>query len=169
MQKKKGMTILQNRIRRLLSYTLALAIILGIFSGLPNIATADETYTVTFATKISDVVVPPQQVTAGGHVIEPPTPAAPNDRLWKPHVFDGWYKETFFVNKWNFATDTVTADTVLHAKWLEVGSNPNTIHYVLDTANGVVGVAPTPTVSTASGQYPAIKDISAGTYHTNPN
>ncbi|MHC6203963.1 InlB B-repeat-containing protein [Breznakiellaceae bacterium SP9] len=33
------------------------------------------------------------------------------------HTFDGWYKESACVNRWNFATDTVTGDTVIYAKW----------------------------------------------------
>jgi uncharacterized repeat protein (TIGR02543 family) len=33
------------------------------------------------------------------------------------YIFDGWYKEDKFINKWEFATDTVTADMTLYAKW----------------------------------------------------
>jgi uncharacterized repeat protein (TIGR02543 family) len=32
-------------------------------------------------------------------------------------VFDGWYKEEALTTPWNFAADTVTADTELYAKW----------------------------------------------------
>ena len=34
-------------------------------------------------------------------------------------TFDGWYKEAGCANKWNFATDTVTSETILYAKWLQ--------------------------------------------------
>lgn len=33
------------------------------------------------------------------------------------YTFDGWYKDSALTTKWNFATDTVTADTTLFAKW----------------------------------------------------
>ena len=33
------------------------------------------------------------------------------------YVFDGWYKDETFTEKWNPDTDTVTADTKLFAKW----------------------------------------------------
>jgi uncharacterized repeat protein (TIGR02543 family) len=32
-------------------------------------------------------------------------------------ALNGWYREATFSNKWNFTTDTVTADITLHAKW----------------------------------------------------
>ena len=57
------------------------------------------------------------------------------------HTFAGWYKEAGFVNKWNFATDIVTADTVLYAKWT---SNPSgggavqTYTLIFDTNGGSV-------------------------------
>ena len=41
-------------------------------------------------------------------------PAAPTDEDW---TFGGWYKEAACTNAWNFDTDTVTANTVLYAKW----------------------------------------------------
>ncbi|MBE0700089.1 MAG: InlB B-repeat-containing protein [Acholeplasmataceae bacterium] len=33
------------------------------------------------------------------------------------YVLEGWYKESALTNKWNFATDTVTANITLYAKW----------------------------------------------------
>lgn len=36
------------------------------------------------------------------------------------YEFDGWYKESDFINKWNFEQDKVTSDIKLYAKWLNV-------------------------------------------------
>lgn len=33
------------------------------------------------------------------------------------YTFEGWYKDSTFTNKWNFATDTVTSDRTLYASW----------------------------------------------------
>ncbi|SDB85722.1 InlB B-repeat-containing protein, partial [Williamwhitmania taraxaci] len=33
------------------------------------------------------------------------------------YTFNGWYKETACTNAWNFATDKITANTTLFAKW----------------------------------------------------
>ena len=33
-------------------------------------------------------------------------------------VFAGWYKDANFENAWNFATDAVTANVTLYAKWI---------------------------------------------------
>ena len=33
------------------------------------------------------------------------------------YAFDGWYKEDTFVTKWDFATDIVTGNVTLYAKW----------------------------------------------------
>ena len=35
-------------------------------------------------------------------------------------VFDGWYKESTCTTKWNKDTDTVTQDTTLYAKWINL-------------------------------------------------
>jgi uncharacterized repeat protein (TIGR02543 family) len=41
------------------------------------------------------------------------------------YVFDGWYKEAELTNAWNFATDTVTSDITLYAKWVVSGTTYN--------------------------------------------
>jgi len=50
---------------------------------------------------------------------------APTAPTKEGSIFAGWYKETGGINPWNFASDTVTADITLYAKWelLEVGDN----------------------------------------------
>jgi uncharacterized repeat protein (TIGR02543 family) len=56
------------------------------------------------------------------------------------HAFGGWYKETGLTNPWNFATDTVTADITLYAKWTGV-------YTVTFDARGGTPVPPAQTVA----------------------
>lgn len=71
--------------------------------------------TVTFDINNDDVFAAPteDQVMSplGGYVIEPISPTALG------YLFDGWYKDSACTQKWNFATDRVSADTTLYAKW----------------------------------------------------
>ena len=46
------------------------------------------------------------------------TIAMPTAPTLSGSAFGGWYKEAGCVNAWNFATDTVTAATMLYAKWI---------------------------------------------------
>ena len=68
-------------------------------------------YTVTF---VSDGGghVEDQVVASGGKATEPSVTKT-------GHRLAGWYKEAAFTNQWNFATDTVTGNIILHAKWIE--------------------------------------------------
>ena len=66
----------------------------------------------------------PQYMTAGKDtVIDPPE----NPRSYTGCTFAGWYKdkECTEANAWNFATDTVTGDTTLYAKWVKDSSTPS--------------------------------------------
>jgi uncharacterized repeat protein (TIGR02543 family) len=69
------------------------------------------TYVVTFNSQ-GGSAVDPQTVAHDGKVIEPtpPTRAA-------GYTFGGWYRESACTNIWNFATDVVTANITLYAKW----------------------------------------------------
>ncbi|MBE1556478.1 InlB B-repeat-containing protein [Sporosarcina limicola] len=80
---------------------------------------------------------------------------APTPPTKSGHTFAGWYKEAALTNEWIFTTDTVTAATMLHAKW-------NTNSYTLSfEENGGTAVANqtivhnekaiTPTVPTKAG------------------
>ena len=68
------------------------------------------TYTVTFDSQ-GGSYVDPQTVEHGGLAIEPADPTKTG------YTFAGWYKESGCINAWNFATDTVTSDITLYAKW----------------------------------------------------
>ena len=52
-----------------------------------------------------------QRVVKGQKAEEPNAPTKDG------FLFDGWYKDETLQTKWNFATDTVTSNTELYAKW----------------------------------------------------
>jgi len=52
-----------------------------------------------------------QKITSGGKAVRP----RPVFRY--SYGFDGWYKDSGFLNAWNFDTDTVTGNITLYAKW----------------------------------------------------
>lgn len=52
-------------------------------------------------------------------VVDGSTIDKPADPTKTGFVFDGWYKESGLINEWNFATDTVTSNITLYAKWAE--------------------------------------------------
>jgi len=41
----------------------------------------------------------------------------PNNSVKLGYAFEGWYKDTSFIELWQFHSDFVTADTTLYAKW----------------------------------------------------
>ena len=75
----------------------------------PNV----ERCTVTFDSDGGSAVAA-QQVVKGGFVQEPKAPAKASGSANTVIVFDGWY---YGDKKWNFATDKVTSDITLKAKW----------------------------------------------------
>ena len=71
----------------------------------------EKTFTVTFNSN-GGSAVEAKTVKKGDKVAEPLAPTL--DR----HSFDGWYTDNnSFNNKWNFASNTVTEDINLYAKW----------------------------------------------------
>jgi uncharacterized repeat protein (TIGR02543 family) len=88
-------------------------------------------YTVTFDTADGSVVVPLTGVLSGAVITKPAT----NPTL-ENCAFDAWYKEAAYTTKWDFAADTVTADTTLYARWTV------TVSFVAN------GGAPAPAVQT---------------------
>jgi len=45
------------------------------------------------------------------------TITAPSDPINAGYTFDGWYKDAGLIDRWDFASDSVTSDTTLYAKW----------------------------------------------------
>jgi len=80
------------------------------------------TFTVTFHANGGTPEPAQQTIEKGTTATEPPAMTKTNSD------FDGWYKESGFTTKWNFATDTVIANVDLHAKWeTYYGALPNGI------------------------------------------
>lgn len=73
-------------------------------------------YTVTFDSQ-GGSTVEPQSVEKDGKVTEPAAPTLAD------HTFAGWFRNKACTNQWNFATDTVTSNITLYAKWTPVKKN----------------------------------------------
>lgn len=69
-----------------------------------------ETFTVTFDPGLGEVIPGSRQVPAGSTVLPP-------NADYMNHELIGWFKESTFVNEWDFDVDTVTSDITLYAKW----------------------------------------------------
>lgn len=50
-------------------------------------------------------------------IAQPVMPTKPN------YTFNGWYKESNYINAWNFAVDRATQDTTLYGKWTETAQS----------------------------------------------
>ncbi len=69
------------------------------------------TYTVTFDSQGGSAVAPLTNVSYGSTI------SAPADPTRTGYTFAGWYKDAACTNAWVFATDTVTDNITLYAKW----------------------------------------------------
>lgn len=76
-------------------------------------AMAPTSYTVTFNSNGGSTVAA-ITANAGGTITAPTAPTRAG------FTFDGWYKESALTTPWNFAIDTVTANTTLYAKWTAI-------------------------------------------------
>ena len=75
-----------------------------------NILSVSPAYTVTFAGL--EINIDPQTVEYGNYATQPETPERAG------YDFVGWFTDNnTFLNEWDFATDIVTQDTTLYAKW----------------------------------------------------
>ena len=59
----------------------------------------------------------PEQGTVDGLLTKPKNP------IKEGYVFTGWYTEDSYIHKWDFATDTLSSNITLYAKW-EVAPEP---------------------------------------------
>jgi len=73
----------------------------------------DKTFTVTFDSQ-GGTPVPKITKVENGSTITEPTPPTNGDL-----TFGGWYKEAACTNAWKFASDVVTSNITLYAKWEE--------------------------------------------------
>ena len=90
------------------------------------------TFIVTFDTQGGNAIASATAV-SGGKVVRPADPERSG------FTFGGWYKESACTNAWNFATETVTANVTLYAKWTEGLTGVETPNALL------VGIYPNPT------------------------
>ncbi|MDR0472830.1 MAG: InlB B-repeat-containing protein, partial [Treponema sp.] len=61
--------------------------------------------------------VPPLTVDKNESIDEPENVTSPETELREGLYLEGWYKEPAYTHKWDFATDKVTADMHLYARW----------------------------------------------------
>ena len=95
-----------------------------------------QTYTVAFDTSGGSAVAP-VTVDAGSTVTKPADPTKSG------YTFGGWYKDSTLQTPWDFANDTVTADTTLYAKWNAiVYSDPTYAVSAPVAENGKIAVSP---------------------------
>ena len=118
-------------------------------------------YTVTFNSNGGSTVANIPNVTHGTYITEPsPNPTKAN------YAFGGWYKEAGLTNAWNFATDTVTQDITLYAKWNQKAD----ITVVAIPAQTYNGNAHEPTVTVKDGATTLTIDTDYSvTYANNTN
>nr|WP_249310476.1 InlB B-repeat-containing protein [Bacillus sp. FJAT-49736] len=69
-----------------------------------------QSYTVNFETA-GGGIVQSQKVDGAGKVTQP------TDPVKEGYNFKGWYKDSNFATAWDFATNQVTSNTTLYAKW----------------------------------------------------
>ncbi|MHC0037605.1 InlB B-repeat-containing protein [Pseudoneobacillus sp. C159] len=84
-------------------------------------------YTVNFDSNGGSPVAP---ITANYNttIAQPPQPTKIG------YTFNGWFKETGFITEWNFASDKVTGNTTLYAKWT---INKHTVSFDVDGGSAV--------------------------------
>ena len=80
-----------------------------------NTPSAPAQYTVTF-NSMGGSAVPSQTVNVGSTITAPKAPTM------SYYYFGGWYKDAACKTAWNFATDKVTANTTLYAKWVMINN-----------------------------------------------
>jgi len=86
------------------------------------------TYTVTFNSNEGSAVSPITGIAYNATI------TLPTDPTKEGYTFGGWYKESECTDDWDFATDKVTSNVTLYAKWIS-------LHYYVDgtTGNDVTG------------------------------
>lgn len=85
-------------------------------------------YTVEFQSN-GGSSVDSQLIEYEGYVTEPTVPTRDG------YTFKGWYKDDAFVNEFDFASDIITKDTTLYAKWELIPVEYVTVTFVTNCAN----------------------------------
>ncbi|MDR0828830.1 MAG: InlB B-repeat-containing protein [Prevotellaceae bacterium] len=84
-------------------------------------------FTVTFNSN-GGTAVAEQTVADGAKVVKP------TDPIRADFAFAGWYKDQATTTAWDFATDVVTSNITLYAKWEQSNPNPKENYDYEDTA-----------------------------------
>ena len=105
-------------------------------------------YTVTFDVDGGSVVPDIIDIVSGSTITQPAQPTKAG------YDFKGWYKEAECINAWDFATDTVTQNRILYAKWTISIPLPTVYTVTFDVDGGSV--------------VPDIIDIVSGSTITQP-
>ncbi|GAP71556.1 bacterial Ig-like domain [Candidatus Symbiothrix dinenymphae] len=140
-------------VKRLILFTDYLHAETGILIALDNLKIETvSTYTVTFDTDGGTAVSSLDNVADGAHISAPSPPTKGG------FTFGGWYKEAGCTSQWNFATDVVTANLTLYAKWLN--------HYTVtfNTDGGTAVAAFTDVVDGSTITAPAAPTKSGSTF-----
>ncbi|PYG87809.1 putative repeat protein (TIGR02543 family) [Ruminiclostridium sufflavum DSM 19573] len=87
-------------------------------------------YTVTFNVNGGSEVKVITNISYGSTI------AAPAEPVKAAYNFKGWYKDSEYKSIWNFASDTVTENTLLYAKWEEKNTPPSNKYTVTFNVNG---------------------------------
>ncbi len=114
------------------------------------------TYTVSFNTN-GGSPVSKQYIKHGGKVEKP------TDPIKGGKTFDGWCKDPELTVLWQFDIDTVTSDTVLHARWLTPGGeiDPGITEYTVTFVTNCAATVPSQTVA-VGGKVTAPSAITNG-------
>jgi uncharacterized repeat protein (TIGR02543 family) len=89
------------------------------------------TYTVSFESNGGSAVADITGIFENAFITAPANPTKDG------YTFEGWFKEAGFVNAWNFATDTVTGNTTLYAKWEEIPAVTFTVTFESNGGNAI--------------------------------
>lgn len=73
-------------------------------------------FKVSFNTNGGSTIAPYEKVIISSKIDRPADPSK------NGYKFVGWYKDSTYTQAWDFDNDTVTKDTTLYAKWVEIAS-----------------------------------------------
>ena len=124
-----------------------LSVMLFVFAAFILIGCSKKDYTVTFETN-GGSPVEAQTVSEGSKLTEVTSSK-------EGYTFEGWGKDAQYSSMWNFASDTVTGNITLYAKWKENETPAPTEYTITFNSNGGSSVAALKVVEGAKASKPA--------------
>jgi len=110
-------------------------------------------YTVDFSNNGLILTALQQKVFPNSMAVKPSNPTTPPAGK-DNYIFDAWYKEPAFINKFNFNVDVITKNTILYAKW-----TPPTYKITYNANGGTFGEIPYPTPPLQSTTMPVVPTV----------